>query len=93
MTGIDRRETGGEQRDEGGLRPLQTKRHLVIALGGDLLEIAVPSLTGVDAELLARLAAEQIPGALDVFGREGFAVVPFDALAQPERQLGLVLVP
>ena len=40
-----------------------------------------------------RLAGQQVPGAFDVCGGERLAVVPFDALAQREGQLGAVLVP
>ena len=52
MTRIDGRLTRGEQRDQIGLRPLQVKRDLVIAVGGDLVDIAVPRLARVDPELV-----------------------------------------
>jgi hypothetical protein len=93
VAGIDRRKPGSEQRDKRRLRPLQVERHLVIAVGADLLQILVPDLARIDPKLFARLAGEQVPGALHVFPRKGLAVVPFDAFAQPKRQLCLVLVP
>ena len=76
-----------------GCGRFRTKRHLVIAVGRDLDEVVVPGLARVDAQLLGRLALQQIPGAFDVGGGERLAVMPFDALAQMEGQLGAVLVP
>jgi hypothetical protein len=38
VAGVDRRESGSEQREQRRLRPLQAKRDLVIAICGDLLE-------------------------------------------------------
>ena len=69
------------------------KGDLVIAIGGHLPQITVPGFARVDAQLFARLAGQKIPGALDVGGSERLAVVPFDALAQRENQLGAFLVP
>src|SRR4029077_17835349 len=43
VTWVNGRVARGEQRNKGGLRPLQVKRHRV-ALGADLLHVAVPSL-------------------------------------------------
>ena len=40
MAGVDRRKPGGEQREQRRLRPLQAKRDLMIAICGDLPEIA-----------------------------------------------------
>src|SRR5204862_2006998 len=54
---------------------------------------SIPGLARIDAKLLARLSGQQVPGALDVLGAEGFAVVPPYPVMQAERQLGLVLVP
>src|SRR5207249_3707045 len=58
VAGIDRRESRSEQRDEGGLRPLQSERHLVVAIDGYLFEVPVPGLAGIDAELLGRLTGQ-----------------------------------
>jgi hypothetical protein len=66
---------------------------LVIAIGGDLVEIAVPGFAGIDPEPLARLAGQRIPGAFDVGGGECLAIVPSDALAQVERERRSGLVP
>jgi hypothetical protein len=52
-----------------------------IAFRRDFRELVVPALARVDAELLAGLAGQQIPGAFDVFGGKRLAIVPFDALA------------
>src|SRR5207244_7980180 len=76
----------------GRLWPLQPEGDLVVTVRSHLLDIAVPGFARVDAKLLARLAAQQIPGAFDVLSGEGSAVMPFDALAQREGQLGPFLV-
>src|SRR5262245_62736530 len=93
MAGIDRRPARGEQRYEGGLRPLQTKGDLVVAVGGDLFEVSVPRLTGIETQLVAGLAAEHVPGAFDILSGERLAVVPLDAFAQRQGQLSSFLVP
>ena len=66
---------------------------LVVAVGRDFLQIIVPGFARIDAQLLARLAGQKIPGALDIRGGERLAVVPFDPLAQREGQFGAFLVP
>ena len=81
VAGIDRRLARGEQRDQVGLRPLQMEGDLVIAVGRDVLDVAVPGLARVDAELVGVDAAQPIPGAFDVGRGERLAVVPFDAVA------------
>src|SRR5207237_4894949 len=93
MAGIDRRPPRRQQREQPRLRPFQMKGDLVIAIGGHFPQITVPGFARVDAQLFARLAGQKIPGALDVGGSERLAVVPFDALAQRENQLGAFLVP
>src|SRR5580704_10199773 len=90
---IDRRVARGEQRNDRRLRPFQTEGRSEIAVGGDLFEVLVPSLARIGAQLLRRLAEQQVPGAFHVTGGKRVAVVPFDALAQPERQFAAVLVP
>ena len=69
------------------------KCRLPVALGRDLLEVNPPSLAGIDAQLLLGFSLHQIKGAFDVRGGEGLAVVPFDAVAQFEAELGPVLAP
>ena len=93
MAGIDRRPAGGEQRKQCRLRPLQVEGDLVITIGRHPVEVEIPSLARIDAELFAADAHQQIPGAFDVGGGKGLAVVPFDALAQREGQLLAVLAP
>src|SRR5262249_18031551 len=62
-------------------------------VGGHFIEVVVPRLARIETKPLPRLAGEQIPGALDILGGEGLAVVPFDPLAQWESQFGSVLAP
>src|SRR5205085_6027597 len=56
MAGIDRREARGEQRDKGGLPALELEGHLEVAVGRNLIEIAVPGLARIDAERVAAVA-------------------------------------
>src|SRR5580692_8477509 len=56
VAGIDRREPGSESGEEGRLRPLQMEGDLVVAVRGHPLEVPIPGLAGIDAELLARRA-------------------------------------
>ena len=65
----------------------------MVALDGHLFEVLVPGLARVEAKLLGRFAEQRIPGALHVIGGKGLAVVPFDALVQPETQLGFGRIP
>lgn len=90
---IDRRPAGSEQRQEGGLCPLQMKGDLVITVGGHFRQAFLPGFAGIDAEALSRLAGQQIPDALDVVSGKGLAVAPFDALLQRQCQFGPFLVP
>jgi len=91
--GIDRRPTGGQQREQRRLRAFQAERDLVIALDDNLVEVGVPGPARIDPQLVASLAGQQIPSAFDILGGERLAVVPFDALAQRKRQLSPFLVP
>src|SRR5204862_7761740 len=93
VAGVDRRIAGSQERDKRRLRPLQMKGGLVIAVGRDVVEVAVPALARVAAELLLAPAEQQIPGALPVLGGERLAVMPFDTRAQLEGELGAVLAP
>src|SRR4029077_19375326 len=70
MAGIDRCPAGGQQCQEGRLRPLQPKGNLEITVWRYLLDIAVPRFTRIDAQLLAGLAGEQVPGTFDVLRSE-----------------------
>ena len=83
----------GIGRQKGRLRPLETEGDLVIAVRGDLFEVAVPGFTRVEAQLLRLFALQQIPGAPYIRSGEGFPVMPFDALPQRKGQLGALLVP
>src|SRR6516165_9734119 len=90
MTRVDRREPGGEQLDKS---PFQMERRLAVAFGRDLFEVDPPRLAGIDAQLLLRLSLHEIEGAFDVLGGERLAVMPFDAIAQFESELGPILAP
>src|SRR6516164_7281409 len=93
VTGVDRRKSVSEQHRQCRLRPLEMKGDLIIAVGGDPIEVAIRGFPGIDPKLLARRIHQQIPGALDVLRRERLAVVPFDAMPQRQGQLGSFLVP
>ena len=93
VAGIDRRIAGGEQRKQRRLRPFQVERRLVVAVGRYVLDLVVPALARILTKFLRRLAHQHIEGAFDVGGGERLAVVPFDALAQFERQRLLVAAP
>src|SRR5436190_1772784 len=74
VTRIDRGQAGGEQREQCRLRALQYERRLMVTVGDDPLEVAVPRLAGVDAQFLVRLAGQQIPSAFHVTGGERLLV-------------------
>ena len=93
VAGVDRREAASQQVQEARLRPLQVKHHLMVAVGGDLIEVLVKRFARIEAQLFLAGLQHQIPGAHDVFGGKGLAVMPFDALAQRHGQLGAVLAP
>jgi hypothetical protein len=63
------------------------KRDFSVAVRRDLVKVQKPSLAVVETEFLLGFSDQQIVGALDVGGGEGFAVMPFDAVAQRESQL------
>ncbi len=93
VAGIDRRQTGSEHGEQCRLRPLQYERRLIVAVGDDLFEVAVPRPAGVDAQLLVCLAGQQVPSAFDIPGSERLAVMPIDAFAQFEGEPRPVLAP
>jgi hypothetical protein len=80
VAGVDWRIARREQRDDRRLWPLQVKRRSEIAVRSDPFEVLVPGLARIGAQLLLRSPEQQVPGAFDVIGGEGMAVVPFDAL-------------
>src|SRR5262245_34861276 len=90
---IDRVVAGRKQRGEGGLWAPEVKGHLVIASGGDLLEVMPPDLARVLAECVGPLVLQLVKRADHVLGGEGRTVVPLHILAQLEGQLGLIVVP
>jgi hypothetical protein len=63
------------------------KRDFAVAVCGHLVEVQKPGLAVVEAKLLFGPSGQQIVGALHVGRGEGFAVMPFDAVTQRERQL------
>src|SRR6516225_2011200 len=92
MAGIYRRVAGGEQRNKRWLWPLQVKSDLALAVCGHLVEVEKSCLAIIEAQPFLRFAGQQIVCAFDVGGGEWLAVMPFDALAQREGQLGRFLV-
>src|SRR5207247_3154755 len=48
VAGIDRREPGSESGEEGRLRSFQTESDLIVAVGGDPFDVAVPGLARID---------------------------------------------
>jgi hypothetical protein len=66
---------------------------LVIAVGRDLSEVAIPGFARLDPELVAPPAGECVPGAFNVGRGEWLAVAPFDILTQAEGQRGPDFVP
>jgi hypothetical protein len=93
MARVDRTIGRGQHHRKGRLRPLHDEGDRVIALGHDTVEVAVPRLARVQPQLVLRLADQQLPGASDIGGGEGFPVMPSDALAQFEAEPGVVGVP
>src|SRR6266853_853525 len=65
----------------------------LVAPGSGPCDVDPPGLTIVEPEFLLSLIAQEIEGAFDVLGGEGLAVVPLDAFAQLEAELGAVLAP
>src|SRR5262249_22415260 len=87
---IDRRITGREHRDQRRLRPLKMQRDLEITVGGDLDNVVEQVLARILAELVLGLALQKVERAFHVLRRERLAVMPPDALMQPERQRKVV---
>ena len=93
VAGVHRRVARGEQRGQRRLRALQVHGDLVVAVGRDLVDVAVPGLARIGAQLVLTLAGQQIEGADHVLGGEGLAVMPLHALLQLERQVLAVGAP
>ena len=58
VAGVDRRVSGSEQREQGRLRALKMKDGVVVAVGGDFLDILVPALSRVGPQLIRGLAEQ-----------------------------------
>src|SRR5215831_9465207 len=93
MAGIYRRIAGCEQSDQCRLWSMDMENRLLVAIGRDLIEIAIPSLARIEAQFVLRLAEQQVISAFDVRCSKRLAVVPLDTLPQFEGQLGSVLAP
>jgi hypothetical protein len=64
----------------------EVDRHLVVAVGRDAVDVAVPGLARVGAQLVLALAGQEVEGADHVLGRERLAVMPLHALLELEGQ-------
>ena len=94
VAGIYGRKSAGEQHGQARLRLAQFERGLVVAIDRDVLELRVPDLARVAAEIVnVALADQHPPGALHVPGSEWLAVVPLHALPQFESQFGIGRIP
>ncbi len=76
-----------------GCGRFRRKIDLVVAVRGDLFQVAYHALRGLMRSFSLALPVSKSQVHTDVFRRERLAVVPFDAVAQPEGELGLLLVP
>src|SRR5262249_37760383 len=72
---------------------LELDGHLEIAVKPDICNVVIPDLARVEAQPFLGLAEEKVEGAADVLRREWLAVVPFDPLAQLERDALAVIAP
>ena len=93
VAGVDRREPGGQQHQQRGLRVVEEDRDVVVGVAVDIVDVAEPRAARIVLQLVARPAGQQLEGALDVARRERPAIVPFHAATQLEGELGLVVVP
>jgi hypothetical protein len=95
MSRIDRAIARGEHHQERGLRAFQAEHHRVRIGRLDVLDVRVPVLAGVDAELGRRVRrlAEHVEGELDVLRRERLAVVPLDVLPEKKDEVLVVVLP
>ena len=65
----------------------------MVGVDGYFLEVLIPGFARIETKLIVRFTKQGIPGALDVIGGKGLAIVPFDAVMQAETQLGFRRVP
>ena len=93
MAGVDHRVARRQQRQHRRLRPVQPERHAEIAVGNDLFQVVIPTVTRVGAQRRCRSAQQQVPGAFDIGGGERLTVMPAHALPQREGQFGVVGAP
>jgi len=95
VRGIDRGIAGCKHQQQRRLRPLQPEDHRVRIGSLDCLDVGVPVLARVDAELRLGLGslAHHVEGELDVLRGEGLAVVPLDVLAEKEHKVSIAVLP
>src|SRR4051812_24717349 len=66
---------------------------LVVAIYGHRIQVPVPRPARVETQLLVRTSEQHVPRAFNILRRERLAIVPFDTVAYPKRQLRPALVP
>ena len=92
MARINRRIARGKQGNKGRLRPLQVKCDRVVC-GADGIKVAVPRLARVGAQLVLAFSEDQVPGAFNVCGAKGPAVVPAHSPPELKGKRGQIGVP
>lgn len=65
------------------LRPLQVKDGFAVTIGGHRLDILVPDLARIGAQLFGRLAEQQVPGAGHIRRRRPNCWVPPSSATRP----------
>ena len=92
---VDRRLPRGQHHQDGGLGPLEAEDHRVRIGGLDGLDVGVPVLPRVEAQLRLHVGrlAHHVEGELDVPGRERLAVVPLHVPPQEEHQVPVAVLP
>src|SRR5437867_4978135 len=95
VSGVDRREAGGEHEQERRLRALETDDHRARIDRLDAVDVDVPLVPGIGPQLRRRIGRlpQHVERVLDVRGAERPAVVPGDVAPQREHQLAVVLLP
>src|SRR5439155_18833558 len=93
VSGVDRREAGGEHEQERRLRALETDDHRARIDRLDAVDVDVPLVPGIGPQLRRRIGRlpQHVKRVLDVRGAERPAVVPGDVAPQREHQLAVVL--
>ena len=64
-----------------------------MSFGADPIQVAVPRLARIGAQFVCGGAEDQVPGAFDVRGGEGLAVMPAHSLPELKGQLGHIGIP